>query len=64
LQAADYPGVIPYDKSKKLLGRELSFEERSVRGTLVANLTNSDMGLLDVFEGNVCIGLEQRPSLL
>ncbi|KAI0028989.1 hypothetical protein K488DRAFT_57368 [Vararia minispora EC-137] len=49
---ADYPGIVPYKRSKKLIGRELSFDEKSVRGTLVSGLTASDMHLLDVFEGN------------
>jgi len=48
---ADYPAIMPYEQSKKLLGRELTAEERSVRGTLVAGLTLQDIRFLDIFEG-------------
>ena len=36
-----------------LFDRELTQEERSVRGTLVRGLTKSDMAALDLFEGDV-----------
>jgi len=49
---ADYPGVIPYNLTRQLLNRELSPEERLVRGTVVIGLTDEDIDLLDVFEGN------------
>ncbi|KII87642.1 hypothetical protein PLICRDRAFT_42147 [Plicaturopsis crispa FD-325 SS-3] len=52
IQHADYPGIVPYTKSRALFNRELDAEERSVRGTLVTGLTASDIALLDVFEGN------------
>jgi len=48
---ADYPAILPYERSKTLLGRELTVEERSVRGTLVAGLTLQDIRFLDIFEG-------------
>ncbi|TDL19892.1 hypothetical protein BD410DRAFT_899874 [Rickenella mellea] len=48
----DYPAVIPYAKGHSLFGRELSQEERSVRGNVVTGLTDEDMELLDVFEGD------------
>ncbi|TFK40393.1 hypothetical protein BDQ12DRAFT_648908 [Crucibulum laeve] len=48
---ADYPGIVPYSKGKALFDRELSQEERSVRGTLVTGLTHHDMRLLNLFEG-------------
>jgi hypothetical protein len=54
-QFADYPAILPCARSKTLLGRELTPEENSVRGTLVAGLTARDIALLDVFEGNARI---------
>ncbi|KAF8806978.1 hypothetical protein BYT27DRAFT_7140509 [Phlegmacium glaucopus] len=49
---ADYPGIIPYTRGKALFkDRELDQEERSVRGTLVTGLTESDIRALDIFEG-------------
>lgn len=47
----DYPGVVPYATSVKLIGRELTEDERSVRGVIVRGLTKSDFQLLDNFEG-------------
>ncbi|EIM91234.1 uncharacterized protein STEHIDRAFT_50247 [Stereum hirsutum FP-91666 SS1] len=58
---ADYPAVLPYEKSKELFERGLSREEKSVRGTLVVGLTNKDIHFLDVFEGNVCVFTGHRP---
>ena len=55
LQYADYPAILPTERSKALLGRELTSEENSVRGTLVSGLTAEDIALLDVFEGDVRI---------
>ncbi|KAI0951314.1 hypothetical protein AcW1_008384 [Taiwanofungus camphoratus] len=52
---ADYPAVLPYDKSCGLFTdheRELTPEERTVRGTLVTGLSATDIEFLDVFEGN------------
>ncbi|KAI0322579.1 hypothetical protein OF83DRAFT_1161124 [Amylostereum chailletii] len=50
---ADYPAIVPYERSKGvLLTHDLSPEEKSVRGTLVSGLTPSDIELLDIFEGN------------
>ncbi|TFK20279.1 hypothetical protein FA15DRAFT_673596 [Coprinopsis marcescibilis] len=48
----DFPGVIPYSASQTLFDRELSQEEKSVRGILVAGLTEKDIELLDRFEGS------------
>ncbi|KAI9459421.1 hypothetical protein BJY52DRAFT_1186388 [Lactarius psammicola] len=48
---ADYPAILPCERSRELLGRELTSEENSVRGTLVSGLTVEDVALLDVFEG-------------
>ena len=50
-QFEDYPAIIPGERGKALLGRELTVEENSVRGTLVAGLTADDITFLDVFEG-------------
>ncbi|EIN10901.1 hypothetical protein PUNSTDRAFT_64285 [Punctularia strigosozonata HHB-11173 SS5] len=49
---ADYPGVLPYEKSRQLLGDGISEDDKCVRGTLVAGLTPSDISFLDVFEGD------------
>ena len=54
-QHADYPAIISSEQGKALLGRELTSEENSVRGTLVSGLTEKDLAFLDGFEGNVCI---------
>ena len=56
-QNADYPAILPCERSKALLGRELTPEENSIRGTLVTGFTNQDFMFLDVFEGNVRLSL-------
>ncbi|EPQ52835.1 hypothetical protein GLOTRDRAFT_46720 [Gloeophyllum trabeum ATCC 11539] len=50
---ADYPAVVPYEKSRVFFDKELEPEERSVRGTLVTGLNKRDMDFLDTFEGDV-----------
>ncbi|KAI0710222.1 hypothetical protein C8Q76DRAFT_859136 [Earliella scabrosa] len=56
IKFADYPAVLPYTKSKELFTSsgqaELTEEERTVRGTFVKGLTDSDIALLDLFEGD------------
>lgn len=52
IKHADYPGIVPYEKSKSIFRRDLSREENSVRGTLVTGLTDQDVEHLDVFEGD------------
>jgi hypothetical protein len=52
---ADFPAIIPGGRSKTLLGRELTAEENSIRGTLVTGLTADDIAFLDTFEGHVRI---------
>jgi len=52
-QDADYPGIVPILRSEGLFERELTREEKSVRGMLVTGLTDADMFLLDIFEGDV-----------
>ena len=54
-QDADYPAILPSERSKALLGRELTTEENSIRGMLVSGLTTEDVTLLDVFEGDARI---------
>lgn len=49
----DYPGIIPYAKSKQLMGRELTPDERSVRGVVVNGLTEAEIQVLHDFEGMV-----------
>ena len=56
VQFCDYPGVLPYERSKHLFDHELSEDERSVRGNVVVGLSDRDVELLDVFEGNVSFG--------
>jgi hypothetical protein len=48
-----YPGVLPYSKSEAFFDKPLDKDERSVRGSLVTGLSESDMKLLDYFEGDV-----------
>jgi len=55
---ADYPAILPSERSKALLGRKLTSEENSVRGTLVSGLTAEDVSLLDVFEGDQYVRLQ------
>jgi len=52
IKHADYPAVIPYSHSKSMFDRELSPEEKSVRGSLVTGLSEAEVLLLDVFEGD------------
>jgi hypothetical protein len=54
-QFADYPAIVPSERSEALFGRELTPDESSVRGTLVTGLTAMDIAFLDVFEGNARI---------
>lgn len=49
----DYPAIIPYAKSKQLMGRELTPDERSVRGVVVNGLTEAEIQVLHDFEGMV-----------
>ncbi|GMK58918.1 hypothetical protein CspeluHIS016_0603600 [Cutaneotrichosporon spelunceum] len=51
----DYPAIIDEKRLCTLLGKDigqLSDDERSTRGTVIAGLTHKDMLLLDVFEGH------------
>ena len=49
--------MLPYTKSKELFTSsrhaDLTEEERTVRGTFVKGLNDSDIALLDLFEGDV-----------
>ncbi|PFH53020.1 hypothetical protein AMATHDRAFT_55942 [Amanita thiersii Skay4041] len=48
----DYPGIIPYEKAKRVLNNgEVKPEERCVKGTLVAGLLAGELEQLDLFEG-------------
>ncbi|KAI8980118.1 hypothetical protein BD414DRAFT_493684 [Trametes punicea] len=53
---ADYPAVLPYNTSRALLlnagQSDLAPEERTVRGTFVSGLSDKDIALLDLFEGD------------
>ncbi|KAG2035248.1 hypothetical protein BDR03DRAFT_993460 [Suillus americanus] len=48
----DYPGILPYSQSRAMFDRDLNSEEKSVRGCLVTGLSDEDVRLLDVFEGD------------
>ncbi|OJA20134.1 hypothetical protein AZE42_09306 [Rhizopogon vesiculosus] len=48
----DYPGILPYSQSRAMFDRDLDLEEKSVRGSLVTGLSEEDVRLLDIFEGN------------
>ena len=52
-QGCDYPAIVPYESAKYIFERELTQDERSVRGTVVSGLTAEDIRLLDIFEGDV-----------
>jgi len=52
VKEADYPALLPYSKSQAMFNRKLSPEEKSVRGSLVSGLSESDMRLLDIYEGD------------
>ncbi|KAH9180863.1 hypothetical protein EDB89DRAFT_2062522 [Lactarius sanguifluus] len=54
-QNVDFPAILPRERSKVLLGRELTSEENCVRGTLVSGLTAEDIALLDEFEGEALL---------
>ncbi|KAH9023867.1 hypothetical protein EDB84DRAFT_1507895 [Lactarius hengduanensis] len=55
---ADVPAILPCERSKALLGRELTLEENGVRGTLVSGLTEDNIFLLDAFEGEHSVRLQ------
>lgn len=53
-QLADYPAVVPASAGRAiLLGRDLTQDEASVRGSLVTGLTADEVAFLDEFEGDV-----------
>ncbi|KAI5998882.1 hypothetical protein EDD15DRAFT_2161327 [Pisolithus albus] len=49
---ADYPAIVPYSLSRSLFDHDLDERKRSVRGSLISGLTDEDVRLLDVFEGD------------
>jgi len=52
VKRGDYPGMLPYSKSRSMLDHDLEPEDRSVRGSLVFGLSEADISSLDVFEGD------------
>ncbi|EMD33337.1 hypothetical protein CERSUDRAFT_160235 [Gelatoporia subvermispora B] len=52
IKHADYPAMLPYTQSSALFSQELKVDDRTVRGTLVKGLSDSDIALLDQFEGD------------
>ena len=55
VRGEDYPAVVALGTGEALVGRALSGDEGSVRGTLVTGLTDRDVELLDEFEGSVSL---------
>lgn len=53
VKGALYPAIVPYSLSRSMFDRDLAPEEISVRGLLVSGLTEEEVRLLDVFEGDV-----------
>lgn len=53
VKGVDYPAVVPNEIGRKILRRDLSKWEGSVRGKVVQGLTRKDLELLDIFEGDV-----------
>ncbi|KAH8100760.1 hypothetical protein BXZ70DRAFT_906950 [Cristinia sonorae] len=49
---ADYPAIVPTHNSQSIFQRPLTQDENSVRGILVTGLTDEDIRLLDIFEGD------------
>ncbi|KAF9048628.1 hypothetical protein BJ165DRAFT_1461208 [Panaeolus papilionaceus] len=64
VKGADYPGLIPYSKGLGLFKHPLILEEKSVRGTVVKGLTDSDLEALDCFEGDEYIRRPVQAHLL
>ncbi|KAI1797200.1 hypothetical protein LXA43DRAFT_910390 [Ganoderma leucocontextum] len=56
IEFADYPAVLPYERSRELFSgaghAEPPADERNVRGTLVTGLDDKDIARLDLFEGD------------
>ncbi|KAF9243516.1 hypothetical protein BU15DRAFT_86460 [Melanogaster broomeanus] len=52
IRDADYPGIVPYSRSRAMFDHDLELEDRCVRGSLVIGLSDEDIRLLDIFEGN------------
>jgi hypothetical protein len=63
-QHADYPGVIPYEQSKILMGRALTENEKCLRGVVVSGLTARDISCLNYFEGDVSNPLCNSSTIL
>lgn len=53
VKGVTYPAIVPYSLSRSMFDRNLGPEEISVKGSLVSGLTNEEVRLLDVFEGDV-----------
>ncbi|KAI6123517.1 hypothetical protein EDD16DRAFT_1826596 [Pisolithus croceorrhizus] len=52
IKGADYPAIVPYSLSRSLFDHDLGEDQKSVRGSLISGLTDEDIRLLDVFEGD------------
>ncbi|GAA5974609.1 hypothetical protein JCM11641_007022 [Rhodosporidiobolus odoratus] len=52
VKGEDYPAVIPKENGESVLNRPLQADEASVQGVLVTGLTDTDVKLLDEFEGD------------
>ncbi|KAF8311718.1 PLP-dependent transferase [Clavulina sp. PMI_390] len=51
VKGMDYPGVVPYAKSREIMDRDLTPDERSVRGVVVQGLSKTAVQRLHDFEG-------------
>lgn len=52
IKGADYPAIVPYSLSRSLFDHDLDEDQKSVRGSLISGLTDEDVRLLNVFEGD------------
>ncbi|CAE6409609.1 unnamed protein product [Rhizoctonia solani] len=48
----DYPAIVPYNVGAVLLKRELTRDEKCVRGVIISGLRPEDVACLDIFEGD------------
>lgn len=55
VKGVDYPAIVPAADGTDIIGRTLSKEEASVRGTIVNGLSAADIRFLDTFEGDVSL---------
>ncbi|KDQ15803.1 hypothetical protein BOTBODRAFT_76654, partial [Botryobasidium botryosum FD-172 SS1] len=64
VKECDYPAIVPYEKSKALFPQDIAPDERCVRGVLVTGLSEEDIRLLDIFEGDEYVREEVQVKVL